>query len=96
MAIETLMDVLAILPNTTTTLHKKIEAFRQIKPEVGDHLLAIKWIGNSGSHAAILTKKDLLDAYELMEFSLQQLYRDRERRLNRLSQEINLQKGPRS
>jgi hypothetical protein len=31
-------------------LHERIEEFAIRKPEIGDKLLAIKWLGNSGSH----------------------------------------------
>ncbi|WP_162998162.1 DUF4145 domain-containing protein [Brevundimonas lutea] len=57
------------------TLHKRIEAFSIKNPEVGDHLMAIKWIGNAGSHAGQpLTRDDVLDALEIMEVAIDDLY----------------------
>ncbi len=32
------------------SLHKRIEFFKVKKPDEGDLFMAIKWIGNSGSH----------------------------------------------
>ena len=77
------------------TLHKRIEAFKLIKPNVANHLLAIKWIGNAGSHIGKLERIDLLDAYVLLEHSLIKLYDDKETELNKISKEINKRKGTR-
>jgi len=96
MAIETLMAELGVLPsNAKATLHQRIEEFEKGNPKVGAFLKAIKVLGNSGSHAPTLTKKDLLDAYELTEYSLHQLYKDQELFLTQMSREILQQKGPR-
>ena len=63
--------------------------------EVAEHLLAIKWIGNSGSHVGELSQKDLLDGFELVEYALEKLYSKNEERLNQMTKEINKRKGPR-
>ncbi|MBK8444285.1 MAG: DUF4145 domain-containing protein [Sphingobacteriales bacterium] len=74
-------------------LHKRIEAFpNQV---VKDYLLAIKWIGNTGSHIGDLQIIDILDAYRLLEFSLKKLYKDEEKALNKISKEIIKRKGAR-
>ncbi len=77
------------------TLHKRIEAFKITKPEIADFLLAIKWIGNSGSHIGRLEKVDVLDAYELLEHSLNKVFDDKENELKKKSREINKRKGTR-
>jgi hypothetical protein len=77
------------------TLHKRIEEFKLTKPEIADYLLAIKWIGNSGSHVGKLEKIDVLDAYELLEHSLNKLFDDREVELKKKTKEINKRKGTR-
>lgn len=77
------------------TLHKRIEEFKLTKPEIADYLLAIKWIGNSGSHIGKLEKVDVLDAYELLEHSLNKLFDDKEVELKKKTKEINKRRGTR-
>jgi len=74
-------------------LHNRIEAFQKLNPIVGEMLLAIKWIGNSGSHHDAITREAVLDGYELLEFALENLYNDKEARLIALSKKINNNKG---
>jgi hypothetical protein len=76
------------------SLHRRLEKFSELNPNVAQHLIAIKWIGNAGSHFSELKTKDVLDAYELVEFSLDRLYNDNEKRLIELSKEINKNKKP--
>jgi hypothetical protein len=38
-------------------LHKRIVLFKNGNPELGDLLLAVKWLGNYGSHGSELTEK---------------------------------------
>jgi len=54
---------------TPLSLHSRIEEFKHTKPDVANYLLAIKWIGNAGSHIEKLERIDLLDAYVLLEHS---------------------------
>lgn len=75
------------------SLHSRIESFPNA--EVKDYLLAIKWIGNNGSHIGDLQIIDILDAYRLLEFSLAQLYNNENKELKKISKEINQRKGTR-
>lgn len=75
------------------TLHKRIELFKLKDPEVANFLLAIKWIGNSGSHIRELKTTDLIDAYSLLELSLNKLYDDNVKKLKTISNEIIKRKG---
>lgn len=79
---------------TELTLHSRLEIFRKTNPDVSNHLMAIKWIGNTGSHFSEITSDDVLDAYEILEFSLEKLYNDREKKLLQLSNEINKNRKP--
>lgn len=79
----------------TFSLHKRILEFRIVNPEVADYLLAIKWIGNVGSHPGKLEKIDILETYELLEFSIDKLFDNKEIKLNKLSKEIIKSKGVR-
>jgi hypothetical protein len=75
------------------TLHKRIELYNH--PEIKDLLLAIKWIGNSGSHNHNLETIDIVEAYRLLEFSLNKLYNDETKELKKITKEINKRKGAR-
>jgi hypothetical protein len=55
--------------------------------------MAIKWIGNKGSHLGGIEKNDLLDAYELLEYSLNKLYNDPSKRLDKIAKRIIKRKG---
>lgn len=77
------------------SLHKRIELFKAVKPEEADLLMAIKWIGNSGSHVNDeLNKDDTLDAYEILEHVTTKLYEKDSHRIKALSKTINKRKKP--
>jgi hypothetical protein len=75
-------------------LHKRIAMFREIYVDEGEKLEAIKWIGNEGSHGDAITKKDLIDAYDLLSHIIHRLYDTEAERLKRLSRDIVASKGP--
>lgn len=60
-----------------------------------DHLQAVKWLGNAGSHRTPLKADDLLDAYEITEHFLTKLYDSRAGYVRALVKQINRRKGPR-
>lgn len=75
------------------SLHKRIEQFKAKKPEEADLLMAIKWIGNSGSHTGDgLTKDDILDSYEILEHVTNKLYEKDTKRISKLTKTINKRK----
>lgn len=76
------------------TLHSRIERFQLKDQETGNLLLAIKWIGNTGSHIGKLTNEDIYDAYEILEQALYRLYSTSARRAQRNAAKIILNKGP--
>lgn len=81
---------------TKLTLHNRIIEFGKNNPDIANYLLAMKWIGNSGSHESeVLTRTDILEVYELLEKALQLLYTDTEKRLQKISKEIIARKGVR-
>jgi len=101
-ALERLMDALDVAKKAKNkkgkfdalSLHARIERFHQKNAEVGGLLLAIKWLGNSGSHSSDLTSNDVLDAFELLEHALEEVYESKATRLKMLSASINKKKGP--
>lgn len=75
------------------SLHKRIENYNHI--EIKDLLLAIKWIGNTGSHIGEIETIDVLEAYRLLEFSLNKIYNDETKELKKITKEIIKRKGTR-
>jgi hypothetical protein len=79
------------------SLHKRIELYADINPDISQSLLAIKWIGNSGSHGEILSKEELLNAYVILEATLDDLFPVADKvDARKLAAEINARKGSRS
>jgi hypothetical protein len=77
-------------------LHHRIDRFGTRRPEIAEKLMAVKWIGNAGSHSNGATVDDALDGYELMDWVLDTLYAKRHHRAATLTRAINRRKAPRS
>ncbi|TXI50492.1 MAG: DUF4145 domain-containing protein [Lysobacter sp.] len=75
-------------------LHDRIIALRPICGDVSDKLLAIKWIGNSGSHIDDLSQDDIFDALDILEWVLSELFDNTKRKIDLLTARINEKKGP--
>ena len=57
-------------------------------------LLAIKWIGNEGSHPEkSLTKNDVIDLYEILEHVLSELFENKSKTILAKAKKINKAKG---
>lgn len=106
LAVELLMDAHKIhktavsrkpgKPRSRLTLHKRIELFKKKNQKVGEILEAIKWIGNKGSHAdKQLLVNEAMDAYELLEHALNELYQPKSDVFYDLARLINKKKGVR-
>lgn len=93
-SIETLLD-LFLIPKKR--LHRRIEDDVSKNLHLSpyqEHLMAIKWLGNSGSHDLDeITLQDLVDAYEFVEHVLVGLYGENSNTLKKV-QLINHKKGP--
>lgn len=77
------------------SLHSRISLLSAKYSELGELLLAIKWLGNAGSHAdSIVTIDDVMDAYELIDHVLQELYTQKAKKAKALAKLINKKKGP--
>ena len=74
-------------------LHQRIELFRTEQPELGNALMAVKWIGNEGSHRGELGKPDLLKAFEMLSFVLDELLDQRAERVAKLALQVNRKRG---
>jgi hypothetical protein len=77
-AVECLMDAFNIPAKNSTgnfmTLHARITAFVETDPKTGSVILAIKWLGNSGSHDAMVSRDDVLDAFDMIGLVLERQY----------------------
>ena len=77
------------------SLHARIEKFKQANRETGEALLAIKWLGNSGSHIGPeLKRSDVLDAFDIIEFALDDVYAKSRTEIMKKVRLINKNKGP--
>ncbi|HCM1921008.1 TPA: DUF4145 domain-containing protein [Salmonella enterica subsp. salamae serovar 16:m,t:e,n,x] len=81
---------------TFMSLHERINNIPQAYIEYKEMLKAIKWIGNSGSHNSNVKPKveDVIDAYDLIEHILEDVYAPRRKRLSAIAARINNNKGP--
>jgi Domain of unknown function (DUF4145) len=100
--VERLMDYVKIPKKGKTkkgefqdlTLHARIERYTKKSPDVGQKLLAIKWLGNAGSHSEDLKQTDVLDAFELLSYALEEILEGKSNRLKQLTSSIIKSKGP--
>lgn len=76
------------------SLNYRIVAFQKNKPDVARKLLAVKWIGNEGSHIGNISKNDVLDAYEILESILDDLYVGYKKLVDRKIEKIIKSKKP--
>jgi hypothetical protein len=75
------------------SLHDRIKIYQKKQPNVADHLLAVKWIGNAGSHTGTLDKGMLFDGLDILEVVLDDIYQKTRSRINKKVQLINKNGG---
>jgi hypothetical protein len=75
-------------------LHFRVEEFAKKRPDIGNKLLALKWLGNSGSHNEGLNHRDLITGFKLMQYAIEELFEKRSRNLEATAKKINRRKGP--
>ena len=76
------------------SLHNRIVGIASRDQELSEALLAVKWLGNAGSHTDELTQDDVFDALEILETVLDDLFVRHKPRLKKLIAAINRKKGP--
>jgi len=99
-ALENLLDSLKVKrfrinnkKRRKLSLHERIENVPEIYKNLKSDLLAIKWLGNAGSHPGEVTKDDVMDAYDILEVVFSELFDKKEYR--KAVKQINKKKGPR-
>jgi hypothetical protein len=80
-AVEHLMDEQKVKKLVKTggkklSLHARLLEFEKTDADNGKILRAIKWIGNDGSHQGGVTREEVLDAFDMMELALSNIYDD--------------------
>ncbi len=76
-------------------LHTRIGLLPAKYAQFKDMILAIKWLGNAGSHrCGEVTMDDVMDAYELTEHILEEIYEPKVKKLSALAKKVNKKKGP--
>jgi len=100
-AVERLLDFLKEPKKRLTkkgyqriSLHERIKGLANRDPELSKLLLAVKWLGNIGSHSAEITRDDVFDAYDILDLVLDDLFVKNRKRVNKLVNTINKKKGP--
>lgn len=73
--------------------HSRIGMLPAKYANVGEALMAVKWIGNSGTHGTGLSVHDVEDGAEFLQLALQRLYDVSEKDLISKAQKINVRKG---
>ncbi len=76
-------------------LHDRIVKFEKVNKAAADYLVAIKWLGNTGSHAGVdeIELDDLLHGFEMFERVVDILYDQRDKRLRKVAKKITKRKG---
>lgn len=77
------------------SLHQRIGLLPAKYAPLKDLLMAIKWLGNAGSHdTEAITRDDVMDAYDLTEHVLAEIYAPKHKKLAALAKKVNKKKGP--
>ncbi|MBR8007401.1 DUF4145 domain-containing protein [Burkholderia vietnamiensis] len=77
------------------SLHQRIESLPSKYDEQKQLLLAVKWLGNAGSHAGLAPDvSDLRSAYDLLESVLAEVYDKKTLKLKAVAKKVNKKKGP--
>ena len=107
-AVEELLNTLKIQKKAQTktgknkgkfhdlSLHERIEKFEIKHNAAATQLMAIKWLGNVGSHSVMdkLTHDDLLDAFEHFDYALDLVFVNQSVALEKRAKRIIKKKGP--
>ncbi len=79
---------------TAIALHHRIELFERKQPAIAKSLMAIKWIGNAGSHEHTVSKSDLFDGFDILKYLLEEIFEMRTKSITDLGKRINKKRGP--
>ena len=89
-AVEIVLDDKSIPPGK---LHDRIKKFEETEPETARRLMAVKWLGNEGSHADEPTQESTLEALDVLDYVLEDMYLRRRARVDSIVERVNKDKG---
>jgi len=99
-SVEYLLDFLEVPRESTKNgktrrldLNGRIEIYEQQNSEHAPSLTALRMIGNLGSHGESVQREALLDAFEIYEYTLEELCGQRKSRIEELRQKLISTKG---
>lgn len=76
------------------SLNDRIKLLKPKYQHIKDLCIAIKWLGNSGSHCGEeLTSDNIFDGYDLLSVLLEELYNNKQEHAKKLAKKINTKKG---
>ena len=75
--------------------HDRIKLLRGRQKDIGEALLALKFLGNEGSHESKLIKEDVLDAFQIVEHVLSKLYDKSRVETAKIIEDVNKRRGAR-
>ncbi|WP_432200156.1 DUF4145 domain-containing protein [Erythrobacter sp. W53] len=75
-------------------LHDRIKEFEASDQANAELLLAIKWLGNTGSHSEGMHRKQVLDGFDIIELVLKNMFDRSEMEVLKKARGINKRKGP--
>ena len=76
-------------------MHERITLLPIPYAPLKELILAIKWLGNAGSHAnGKITIDHVMDSYDMFEHVLGQIYVPKTKKLQALARKVNKQKCP--
>jgi len=101
-ALEALLTDIGVKRYTTVKkkrriipLHHRITLIPPKYEDISDLLLAVKWLGNAGSHDGDNpSKADMHIAYDLLEHVLSEIYDEKGKNLAKVAKKVNKRKGP--
>lgn len=96
-AIECFLDVTDTIKERggkSLTLHARLKEFKKENAGIAELLVAVKWLGNDGSHYGHgLTQDDLLKAYEVFLYAMGKYFDDLESRVKDHASHISKGRG---
>jgi hypothetical protein len=76
-------------------LNRRIQLVPKKYEHIKELFLAIKWLGDAGSHSnKEITFDDVMDVYEIMDEVLKELFANKKDNIKKLVKQINKKKGP--
>lgn len=75
------------------TLFQRIDLYKADQPQYAKVFDALRLVGNIGSHNGVVSDESILDAYELLEDALAELYAGRTMRLGAMLERLIAHKG---